>query len=276
MEKAFIARIVARIQNGGKLKMLVKDVLQELERRFPLFLQEDYDNSGIQIEGPNVEVERVLVSLDPTPQGIAFAADEGCQLILTHHPLLFFGIKKISPRDASGDMIFTTLLRGMTLYSLHTNYDSAPHGLNDALCKRLKMENTVPLVKDDRIDGAGLGRVGEIEEMEIRDFARFVKTALKASHVRLAPKGPHTVKKVAICSGSGADFIDEAVKSGADVYITGDVGYHQIIHAINSGISLVIVEHDETEKFFEDEMESLLKSLNVDVLKYHEKFYQYF
>ncbi len=253
--------------------MLVKEVLQELEKRFPPFLQEDYDNSGVQIEGPNVEVECVLASLDPTPQAARLAASQGCQLVLTHHPLFFFGIKKITPADATGEIIYTSLVNSMTLYSLHTNYDSASGGLNDALCKRLNMKNVVPLVKNEKMEGAGIGRVGEIEGMEIRDFANFVKGALNVSHIRLAAKGPHMVKKVALCSGSGADFIDEAVKNEADVYITGDVGYHQIIHAVNYGISLVIVEHDETEKFFEDEMESLLKSWGIKTIKYHEKFY---
>ncbi len=255
--------------------MRVKEIIQRLEEKFPLFLQESYDNSGIQIEGPDVEAERVFVSLDATPQGVKLAADEGCQLILTHHPLFFFGVKNISPRQANGDMIFTTLISGMTLYSLHTNYDSATDGLNDALCRILNLKNTKPLVPDERMEGAGLGRIGEVDEMEIREFARYVKNRLKAPYVRLAPKGPHTVKKVAICSGAGADFIDEAVKSGADVYVTGDVTYHKIIHAIDSEISMVIVEHDESEKFFEDEMERILKSWNVDVLKYHEKFYHY-
>ena len=255
--------------------MLVKEILKEIERRFPLFLQESYDNSGVQIEGPNVEVTKVLVSLDPTPQAIRLAASEGCQLVLTHHPLLFNGIKKITPSESSGDIIYTSLLNSITLYALHTNYDSAPNGLNDALCKRLKMQNTNPLIKNEMMNGAGIGRVGDVEEMEIRKFAEFVRKNLKASHVKLAVKGPHTVKKVALCSGSGADFIDDAIEAGADVYITGDVSYHSIIHAVNHGISLVVVEHDESEKFFEDEMEAFLRSLGVEAMKYHEKFYHF-
>ncbi len=255
--------------------MLIEKIIDELEKRFPLFLQEEYDNSGVQIAGPNVEVECAMVSLDATPQGISLAVASGCQLFLTHHPLLFFPLKKVTPDDTTGKMLYTVIMNSMTLYSMHTNYDSAPGGLNDALCQRLGLSKVEPLVADERLEGSGMGRIGEIEGMEIREFASFVKSAFDVQYIRMAPKGPHMVRKVAICSGAGASLIDEAVKSGADVYITGDVTYHEIIHAVNSGLSMLVVEHDETEKFFEDEMKKLLSSWGVRTLTYHEKFYHY-
>ncbi len=255
--------------------MLVKEILEKLEERFPLFLQEDYDNSGLQIAGPNIEVECAMVSLDTTLQGVELAALKECQLFLTHHPLFFLPIKRITPDDPTGNIIYSVIISSMTLYSMHTNYDSARGGLNDVLCEKLGLSNVHPLIEDERMEGSGIGRIGEIEGMDIREFASFVKVKLAASHVRMAPIGPHIVKKVALCSGAGASLIDEAVKSGADVYVTGDVTYHNIIHALNSGLSLIVVEHDETEKFFEEEMKKLLSSFGVKTLTYHERFYHY-
>lgn len=253
--------------------MLVREILNKIEEIAPLFLQENYDNSGIQIDGPNIEASKILVSLDPTPQAIRIAVEEGCQLVLTHHPLLFEGVKRLTPKNAIGDMIYTAIMGGITVYAYHTNYDSAPSGLNDALARRLKMSNVSPLIPNEMMAGAGIGRVGNVESMEIRGFAHFVKEALKAETIQLAPTGPSEIRRVAICSGSGADFIEAALKAKADVYITGDVTYHKIIEAVNSGLSLIIVGHDESEKFFEDEMKKYLESFGVKVIKYHEKFY---
>ncbi len=254
--------------------MLVEEILNKIEEIAPLFLQESYDNSGIQVDGPNIDVSKILVSLDPTPQAVKRAVEEECQLVLTHHPLLFEGLKQLTPKNAIGDMIYTAIIGGITIYASHTNYDSAPGGLNNALARRLKMSNVWPLLPNGMMVGAGIGRVGNIEPMEIREFAHFVKTSLKAEAIQLAPTGPSEIRRVAICPGSGADFIDDALKAGADIYITGDITYHEIIKAVNSGLSLIMIGHDESEKFFEDEMKEYLESFGIKVIKYHEKFYQ--
>ncbi len=253
--------------------MLVRELLDELEKFAPLALQEDYDNSGIQIEGPNVELSSVLVSLDPTPQALKTAVANECQLVLTHHPLLFKGIKRLTTKDPIGDMIYTTIMNNITLYAAHTNYDSAVGGLNDALAKKLKMFNVAPLVPSVLGNNSGIGRVGEVEPMDIREFAYFVKRAFESRMVRLAPTGPHKVHRVAICSGSGSEFIEKALEAKVDVYVTGDITYHEMIKAISANLSLVIVEHDESEKFFEDEMVKFVESFGIKAFKYHESFY---
>ena len=256
--------------------MLVKEFLDELEKIAPLALQEDYDNSGIQIEGPNVDLTGVLVSLDPTPQALKMAIANKCQMVLTHHPLLFKGVKRLTPKEPISDIIYMAIMNGITIYSAHTNYDSTIGGLNDVLAKKLGMFNVVPLIPSVLKEGAGIGRVGEIESpLDIREFAKLVKRLFECKTVRLAPVGPHEVRKVAICSGAGADFIETAKKAKADVYVTGDVKYHEVIKAINIGLSLVIVEHDESEKFFENEMVKFAESFGIKAFKYHERFYMY-
>lgn len=253
--------------------MLVREFLNKLEEIAPLALQEDYDNSGIQIDGPNVELSRVLVSLDPTPQALETAVANECQLVLTHHPLLFKGIKRLTAKNPIGDMIYTAIMNGITLYAAHTNYDSTAGGLNDVLAKKLKMSSVAPLVPSTLKNDSGIGRVGEIEPMDIREFAFFVKKVFESRMVRLAPIGPHKVHRVAICSGSGAEFIERALEAKVDVYVTGDITYHEMIKAVNANLSLVIVEHDESEKFFENEMIKFVESFGIKAFKYHESFY---
>lgn len=255
--------------------MLVREFLDELEKIAPLTLQEDYDNSGVQVDGPNVNLSNVLVSLDPTPQALKTAVANECQLVLTHHPLLFEGIKRLTTKNSTGDMIYTAIMNGITLYAAHTNYDSAAGGLNDVLAKKLKMFNVTPLVPNTFGDDSGIGRVGGIKPMDIREFAHFVKKMFESRMVRLAAVGPHEVRRVAICSGSGSEFIEKALESKADVYVTGDVTYHKIIKAVEAGLSLIIVEHDESEKFFENEMVRFVESFGIKAIKYHENFYTY-
>ncbi len=253
--------------------MLVKDFIKKLEEKVPLFLQEEYDNSGIQIDGPNVNLDGLLVTLDVTEEAVSRAIGSGCQLVLSHHPLFFKGIKRITPLDVKGRIIYTSVMNGMTVYSAHTNYDSVEGGINDVLSKKLGFKDPKPLVPG-RTEGSGIGRIGEVDEIEIRDFSKLVKNSLELSHIQFAPKGPHFVRKAAICSGSGADFIDDAVAAGADVYITGDVSYHEMIKAVDSGMSMIVVGHDESEKFFEDEMIEFAESLGLKAFKHHEKFYR--
>lgn len=253
--------------------MLVKKFIDELEKKAPLWLQEEYDNSGIQIDGPDVELTGVLATLDVTEESINRAVGSGCQLVLSHHPLFFRGVKRITPRDVAGRIIYASVMNGITVYSAHTNYDSANGGLNDALAEKLGLRNSKPLLPG-KTEESGLGRIGEIDGMEIRDFAKYVKQAFDLPHLQFAPKGPHTVRKVALCSGAGAGFIEDAVAAGADVYITGDVSYHEIINAVDSGMSVLVVGHDESEKFFEDEMIKFAESFGLKAVKHHEKFYR--
>ncbi len=252
--------------------MLVKELISELEKRIPLNLQQSYDNSGIQIEGPDVEIDKVIVTLDVTEQAVERAIDVGAQIILSHHPLLFYSIKSIKSTDFTGRMVYSSIMNSLTVYSAHTNYDAVRGGLNDILAQKLGMKETMPLLNVGE-NGDGIGRIGIIDEMEIEEIANFVKERFETDHVKFAPTGPQKIKKIAICSGGGSSLIDEVLKVGVDMYITGDLSYHDILKAVQSGLSLIVVDHDETEKFFEDGMIEILSSLGIKTVKYHERFY---
>ncbi len=252
--------------------MLVKEFISKIEEKFPLSLQQDYDNSGIQIEGPNFELSNVLVTLDVTEQSVERAIETGAQMILSHHPMFFHPLKSIKAGNFRERMIYPIVMNSITVYSAHTNYDAAKMGLNDLLSEKLELKDAQPLIKMDDF-GNGIGRIGNIRKQPIEEFVNFVKERLEADHVKFAPTQSRDVERVAVCSGAGADLLEIVLASGADLYITGDLSYHEIANAVQSGLSLIVVDHDETEKFFEDGMIEFASSLGVKTTKYHERFY---
>ncbi|BBJ28187.1 Nif3-like dinuclear metal center hexameric protein [Athalassotoga saccharophila] len=252
--------------------MLVKEYISKIEEKFPLALQQSYDNSGIQIEGPNVELHNVIITLDITEQAVERAIQTDAQMILSHHPIFFHPLKSIRSDDFKGRIIYTAIMNSLTVYSCHTNYDAAIGGLNDILARLLEMKECHPLVKIDEY-GNGIGRIGLVKRRPIEEFVNFVREKLEVDHVKFAPIGNVEVEKIAICSGSGGDFLKNAIDAGADLYITGDLSYHEISQAVQSGISVIVVDHDESEKFFEDGMIEFSRDFGFKVTKYHERFY---
>lgn len=252
--------------------MLVKEFISKIEEKFPLSLQQDYDNSGIQIEGPNFELSNVLVTLDVTEQSVERAIETNAQMILSHHPMFFYPLKSIKADNFRERMIYPIVMNSITVYSAHTNYDAAKDGLNDLLSEKLALKDTKPLLKIDDF-GNGIGKIGSVRKQPIEEFTNFVKEKLEADHVKFAPTENHYVERIAICSGDGSDLLDTVLLSDADLYITGDLSYHEIAKAVQSGLSLIIVDHDETEKFFEDGMIEFANSFGIKTTKYHERFY---
>ncbi len=252
--------------------MLVKEYISKIEEKFPPILQQSYDNSGIQIEGPNVELHNVLITLDVTEQAIERAIQTDAQMILSHHPIFFHPLKSIRSDNFIGRIVYAAIMNSLTVYSCHTNYDAAIGGLNDILAMRLELKECRPLVKIDEY-GNGIGRTGFVRKMPIEEFVNFVREKLEVDHVKFAPVGNVEIEKIAICSGSGGDFLKNAIDAGADLYITGDLSYHEISQAVQSGLSIIVVDHDETEKFFEDGMIEFSRDLGFKVTRYHERFY---
>jgi dinuclear metal center YbgI/SA1388 family protein len=252
--------------------MLVKEFISKIEEKFPLSLQQDYDNSGIQIEGPNLELSNVIVTLDVTEQSVERAIETNAQMILSHHPMFFHPLKSIKSGNFRERMIYPIIMNSISVYSAHTNYDAAKNGLNDLLSEKLELKDVQPLMKIDDF-GNGIGRIGYIRKQPIEEFVNFVKEKLESDHVKFAPTESRYVEKIAICSGAGSDLLDTVLSSDVDLYITGDLSYHEIATAVQSGLSLIVVDHDETEKFFEDGMIDFANSFGIKTTKYHERFY---
>jgi len=236
--------------------MRLKDITSQIERIAPLQLQEDYDNCGYQVGEPETEVSKVLLCLDVTEETIEEAINIGAQAIISHHPLIFRPVRKITPSDYIGRAIIKAIRAGISIYAAHTNLDNAYQGVNYRIAEKLKLVDAKPLVPipSDRTAGfedadkCGSGIVGLLEEEMAADvFIGWFKDMFQTTVTLNKEAFGLTIKKVAICGGSGAEFISAAERSNADVYITGEIGYHRFFG--HPDILLVEAGHYETEQY---------------------------
>lgn len=230
--------------------MEVKKIISLIENFAPLETQERWDNSGWQIDFKTAEVNKVLLALTVTEDVVNQAVKKGCDLIMSHHPLFFIPFQ---------------LNKNIPIYSAHTNLDKAKGGTTDTLINVLGLPN----IRSIKQVGDFL-RVVELEkEISLNDFINILKDKLKLETIRVVnQKGTQSLKKLAFCSGSGADFIEDAEKVNADIFITGDLKYHC---SIDSGIILADAGHFESERPVLNTIKDLLKEFNLEIVIADEK-----
>lgn len=258
--------------------MKVCDVVNIIDSAAPYNIACDWDNSGFLVGYGEADVKRVLVALDLTDSVLSEAEKAGCNLIVTHHPFIFKGLSRITDESFEGRMVLKLIEKGINLVCAHTNLDMAKGGINDVLCEALELCNITHLgfaAKDDSGDVIGEFRMGETD-CDLDDFVKRVKSTLGCAAVRYSNSDNVRLKKVAVCSGSGCDFLGEAVKAGADAYVTADAKYHNFQTAENSGIVLIDAGHFETENIICDKLSKLLGDNGLDVIrsKSHKGFYK--
>ena len=206
--------------------MKVKDITGAVEAFAPLSIQEDWDNSGLCIGSPEQEVHGVLVGFDCTPALVEEAAACGADLIITHHPLIFNGIKKISPEDPVGLALIKAVSAGIAVYAAHTTADTVPGGVSGAMARRLELTGVEVLDKEE--GGVGLGAVGDLPgPMRCGEFIEYVKAKFSLRVLRTSRPLDIPVSRVAVCGGSGSSMIADAMRSGAQAYLCGDISYHR-------------------------------------------------
>lgn len=225
-------------------------IMNALERIAPRRLAEDWDNPGLLVGSFAQRVERILIALDVDDAVTQEAIDRRADMIVAHHPAIFRGMKQLRTDLPLGKRLATLLTHGIAVAAAHTNLDVARGGVNDVLAERLGLEKLSSFVITAQEHGVteSLGRIGTLPApASIEDFARMVKARLGISHVRLAAAAARPVRRVAVCGGAGADFIDDAVRRGADVYVTGDVKYHDAQRAVEQGLHIIDAGHYGTE-----------------------------
>lgn len=342
--------------------MILSEILNFLEEIAPLSLQENYDNSGLLIGDPNIEINKALISLDITDEVIDEAINANCNLIISHHPLIFKSIKRLTGNSLTERLIIKSIKNDIAIYAIHTNLDNINNGVNAMLASKLgitktrillpsdnklnkivcfcpinfadkvrkamfdagagkignydncsyniegvgsfrALENSNPFVgnkgelhyeKETRIETivsefntdtvikkmieahpyeevaydiyplqnkslfSGAGMIGELEkELEIQDFLHFVKEKLNATHIRHNKLLSKKVRKIAICGGSGSFLIHTAHRQKADVFITGDIKYHEFFEH-QGDMTIVDAGHFETEQFTKELIHSFL------------------
>ena len=340
------------------------DIMRKIEDKYPLCNCENYDNAGLIIGRPEKIVNKICLCLDITEEVCSEAVKNSADMIISHHPLIFNGIKKITENDGLGKIIMHLIKNDICVYAAHTNYDSSFDGMNDVICRKLSLENVsvlennkpiklykfvvyVPygyedkvrdailnagagyignyshcsfnsegigtfkandgcnpfigeigkiektkeirietIVKKDDLDSIirvmksvhpyeepaydvfpenidienGIGRYGTIKnDVTLKEFCDMVKLKLNIPYLNVAGDLDKKVKKAAVVSGAGIDYVSDAINCGCDVFLTGDVKHHQAIDALRQGISVVDGSHYYTEACF---MESMCDFIN--------------
>lgn len=229
-----------------------KDIARVLEGAAPLCLQEGYDNCGWQVGSPDAECTGVMICVDALPDRIEEAAATGCNLLVSHHPLLFHGLKRITGDTLVEQTVMAAISRGVSVYSLHTALDNAPDpwGVSLEMARMLALTDVRPLDPD-----SGAGAVGEVslsDMLTLPGFVSKVKEVFSSPVVRLsdpakAPCRSSQIRRVALCGGSGSSLIGKALEAGADLMLTSDISYHRFVDYA-SMIQLADIGHFESEQ----------------------------
>ena len=224
----------------------VKYIEKILNEMAPLPLAEEWDNVGLLAGKTEKDVKVILCALDFSAEVLEQAKNCHADLVITHHPVIFRGITKFTDNDWRNALLMEALRNDIAVYSAHTNLDKAAGGVNDVLAGLLELENVEGLSnREDTLEG--IGRVGCLKEpLDLFAFAEKLKRILKVERVNVVSAG-RPVRKVAVCGGSGMDFLDSAVEAGADTYVTGDIKYHDAQDAFGRHINLIDATHQATE-----------------------------
>lgn len=241
---------------------LVSDIYAFIGEIAPFDTAMDFDNVGVLVGNRSQEVEKILIALDITNEVVNEAKIAGAQLIVSHHPVIFNGVKSIE----SNCVVYNMIQNGITAICAHTNLDSAENGVNKCLADALELKNLKPLsFYEAKGQRCVLGLIGVLkEEMNAKDFAVLVKNALDCSGVRYTDVRA-TIKTVAVCSGSGGDLINNVVALGADAYVTGEIKHHEILIANENNICVVDAGHFKSEDVVVEPLVNLIKTKFKDV-----------
>lgn len=251
--------------------MLIRDIIKIIEKTAPINLAYPWDNSGFLCGDINSDVKTVYITLDVNNYTVDEAIEKGAELIITHHPILFGGVKKIDYNTNEGRIISKLIKNNIAVYAAHTNMDTAINGLNDVLAEKLNIKDTKIIEKHIPNENAGLGRIGTVKQVTLKKFTKTVKKALNTPFVRVCGDLNTIIKTVAVGSGACDDIIPAAKEMGADVMVTADMKYHISIDSVEMGICVIDAGHYPTEIFVIDIFENLLKDTDLNLIKTTEK-----
>lgn len=250
--------------------MKLYDLINILDSIVPEETQETWDNSGIQINCGNQDINKVLVALEITNEVINEAIRQNSDMIITHHPLIFTGIKSINTNNIKGKYITDLIKNNISVYSMHTNFDKAQGGNNDYIAEALGLNKTAPLIVNELEDT--ITRCGYCTPVAAAELAANLAETLNIGkkYITIIGDKNKIVGKVGICSGAGAEYIEPARQNGCDVFITGDVKYHDAVNASETGMCVIDAGHYGTERIFADAFINLMHAnqfADVDFIK---------
>lgn len=230
--------------------MYIKEIISLIEDYAPLKLQASFDNSGLLCGNPERELTSILLCIDVTEEVIKEAIDKGHNLIISHHPLIFSGLKHITPATYVERCVIDAIRHDITIYAAHTNMDVVSNGVSGRMADKLDLYHRQILQPEgDPMDGNGFGIIGELQQpVESMAFLQQIKEIFRCDRLRYTT--PHTpfMQRVAVCGGAGASFFKQALAGQADIYISGDFKYHDFFLTENR-IMIADIGHYESEQF---------------------------
>lgn len=253
--------------------MKLIDLMDYLNQIFPFAASEEWDNSGRQVSDDGKEINKIIVGIDLTDQLLDEAIDVRADLIITHHPFVFTPLKSIDMTTYKGEMIKRMIINDIGCIALHTNYDASVKGMGYAIGCKLELTDQDVLSRRESVVETGFGTVGNlVESIDLDSFIQDFKKKFQLDYVTIYNKNEtKKIKKIAFCGGAGADFLSDAIKSGADLYITGDITYHDAQAAYEGGMMLMDPTHYGLEKVFIDHISDLIieRFKGVELIPYH-------
>ncbi|MGN0355230.1 MAG: Nif3-like dinuclear metal center hexameric protein [Muricoprocola sp.] len=262
-----------------KIEMTTNELIQIFERYYPIEKAESWDNPGLQVGRRSKEVKKIFIALDATDEIINQAKKWGADLLLTHHPLMISGIKKVNTDSMTGKKIVEMLQSDLCHYAMHTNYDVCE--MAQVAGKLMKLQKTEILeitgTNEKTGEPEGFGRVGEVvRPVTLEEYAKIVKTVFKLDSVKVFGNLDQMIERAAISPGSGKSMIQSALKAKVQVLVTGDIGHHDGIDAVDQGLAIIDAGHYGLEHIFIDQMKAFLethvKHVEVKTAEYQNPF----
>lgn len=245
----------------------VRDICDFLETLAPKSLAEEWDNVGLLVGSANNNVSKIMTCLTVTPDTVAEAVREQVSVLVTHHPLPFRPLKRITSESNVGRMLLELISNDIAVYSSHTSYDSAALGINAAWAEAIELTSVRPLVpSEDDPDNLGSGRRGEYAEpIAVTELANRLKQFHNIGNIKTVGDADRLVSSVALACGSAGGFLSHAIAAGCDVFITGETTFHTCLEAEAAGTSLMLVGHFASERFGVEKMADELAKAFPDI-----------
>lgn len=243
--------------------MKIQEIINFLNSKFPVILQEKYDNTGEQVAFYNKDIKNIMLAIDIDNSVLNESIDKKCNLVITHHPFLFKPLKKVITGDPSSELLIKILSNEITVHTVHTNLDKIFYNKLGSL---FDIEDEKLLIKTDTIDNNeyGFGTIGNLKSpITLRDLLSIIKTKLNLDYLIYSGVDDKTIRSIAAINGAGGSVIEKILlENTVDCIITGDIGYHHCKTAINYGIPVIDAGHYGTEKILlnslKDELDAFL------------------
>ncbi|MBO6216044.1 MAG: Nif3-like dinuclear metal center hexameric protein [Prevotella sp.] len=242
--------------------MKVKEVMEALERFAPLPLQEDYDNAGLQVGLTEAwEVSGALLCLDVTEEVVDEAEAKGCNLIVSHHPLIFRKLRHVSDTTMTERIVFKAIEKKIAIVSMHTNMDSAWGGVNFKIAEKMGLRDVAFLGETKTAEGVqgASGIMGNLPQpMEAAEFVKMLKSTFGVECVQANELLQRPISRVAVCGGAGAFLLGDAIGAGADAFVTGEMHYHDYFDT-EQKIQIAVIGHYQSEQFTKELFKEIIE-----------------